>query len=30
MKVVFKKNNKFVDYKIDDIKGYKFKPRKKN
>ena len=29
MKVVFKKNNKFVDYKIDDIEGYKFKPRKK-
>lgn len=29
MKVVFRKNNKFVDYKIDDIEGYKFKPRKK-
>lgn len=29
MKVVFKKNNKFLDYKIDDIEGYKFKPRKK-
>ena len=29
MKVVFKKNNKFVDYKIDDIEGYKFKPRTK-
>ena len=29
MKVVFRKNNKYVDYKIDDIEGYKFKPRKK-
>lgn len=29
MKVVFKKNNKFVFYKINDIKGYRFKPKKK-
>lgn len=29
MNVVFKKNNKFVFYKVNDIKGYKFRPRKR-
>lgn len=29
MKVVFKKDNKFVFYKFSNIKGYRFRPRKK-
>ena len=29
MNVLFKKNNKFVFYKVNDIKGYKFRPRKR-
>jgi len=30
MKVVYIKNNKYKKYKINNISGYKFKPRNKN
>lgn len=29
MKVVYDKNNKFINYKLDNSDGYKFKPKKK-
>ena len=30
MKVVFIKNNKFIEYEISKIEGFEFKPRNKN